>query len=175
MPAAVRERPPRNGPIIRYFMPLKTFSSGLEDSSESSSFLPSVVVAALAAWFDCGASAAVAAFDCRSGLACASAAIEKSVKSVRKIAVEIERAALVALLRRKSWPICRLSPWFCGRREQCPYGTPDGSCCKEPALFLKLRQHRLTSSASSSSPHRVLSSWRHPPLDSSDRATRVYP
>ena len=70
MPAAVSDRPPRNGPTSRYFIPLKAFSSGLDSSlSLSPVFGEAVAVSGVAEL--CAGWAALAAFDCRSGLVCA--------------------------------------------------------------------------------------------------------
>src|SRR5579859_2183133 len=78
MPAAVKDLPPRNGPTRRYFIPLKTFSSGLVDSAVSAS----LGVAAAAGWVACAAGCeALTALDCRSGLACAGAAVVNQVRN----------------------------------------------------------------------------------------------
>src|SRR5215469_10640389 len=66
MPAAVNDRPPRKGPIRRYCIPLNGFSSGLVASGSAFGDFCSAVLE------DFGVSAVgLLAFDCRSGLACA--------------------------------------------------------------------------------------------------------
>src|ERR1700722_15318639 len=70
MPAAVSDLPPRNGPIMRYFIPLNSLSSGLPDSlSEGEFSLDAFSV-------DAGADGVgLTAFDCRSGFVCANATL----------------------------------------------------------------------------------------------------
>src|ERR1051326_7107308 len=78
MPAAVNDLQPRNGPTRRYFIPLKTFSSGLVDSAVSAS----LAVAVAAGWVVCAAGCEdLTAFDCRSGLVCAGTAVVNQVKN----------------------------------------------------------------------------------------------
>src|ERR1700747_1264082 len=104
MPEAVSERPPRNGPISRYFIPLKAFSSGLESSFSLSVSLTLEASALCAVGALCAGCADLAAFDCRSGLVCAFAATKQKV--VRKRA-RIKRAAHDALLRKLCEPMVR--------------------------------------------------------------------
>ena len=102
MPAAVSDRPPRNGPIIRYFIPLKAFSSGLDSSLSVSLSLEAAALCAVGAV--CAGCADLAALDCRSGLVCAFAAIKQKV--VRKRA-RINRTADDALQRMLCAPMVR--------------------------------------------------------------------
>src|SRR5580704_12295951 len=99
MPAAVSERPPRNGPIILYFIPLKAFSSGLDDSA----FSPSAVFAASAVWGVGVVFSGFTALDCRSGFACASTPM--TVRKMRNEIAQNRRTVNEAFLRKLSRPI----------------------------------------------------------------------
>src|SRR5579871_144731 len=81
MPAAVSDRPPRNGPIRRYFIPLNALSSGFAESEFSSS----AALGALAACAGCAAWAGFTAFDCRSGFVCALAPLAESNNMIVKM------------------------------------------------------------------------------------------
>src|ERR1700722_13951362 len=70
MPAAVSDLPPRNGPIMRYFIPLNSLSSGLPDSLSDGGF--SLDAFSVDDGADC---VGLTAFDCRSGLVCANATL----------------------------------------------------------------------------------------------------
>src|SRR5215471_9542963 len=105
MPAAVRERPPRKGPIILYFIPLNAFSSGL-----ASSFSPFAAFGALvgfciegAFWAGC---VGLAALDCRSGLVWATGVIRQKFAS-RQMRVTRAKGALG---RTGSEPMIMCSP-----------------------------------------------------------------
>src|SRR5579864_4862521 len=103
MPAAVSDRPPRNGPTKRYFIPLKAFSSGLD-----SSLSLSVALGEAAALCDDGAVCAdcadLAALDCRSGLVCACAATRQNATRKK---LTIKRAGDDALHRKLCGPMVR--------------------------------------------------------------------
>lgn len=106
MPAAVSDRPPRKGPINRYFIPLKIFSSGLEDSAASVPL--SVEGAACAAGCEvCAAGDGFTAFDCRSGLACECAPL---VKELANATAKNNRANRDACLQKLSEPMFKVSP-----------------------------------------------------------------
>src|ERR1035437_8746227 len=102
MPAAVSDLPPRKGPIRRYFIPLKAFSSGLEDSSAAE--LLSGGAVGWAGWVVC---TGVTALDCRSGLAWACAAVANNVENVTANRI---RAMRDAFLRELSGPMVKVSP-----------------------------------------------------------------
>src|ERR1700686_3894202 len=92
MPAAVNDRPPRKGPIIRYFIPWKGFSSGLGVSEVWAS--PSSGAAGLPTSVLCDG---LTAFDCRSGLAWARA---RDVTRTMNVAAKTNRAANNEFLRK---------------------------------------------------------------------------
>src|SRR5450759_3227983 len=102
MPAAVSDLPPRKGPIRRYFIPLKAFSSGLEDSAASE--LLSGVVGGWAGWVVCSG---FTALDCRSCLAWACAAVANNVENVT---AKTNRTMRDAFLRKLSGPMVKVSP-----------------------------------------------------------------
>src|SRR5580704_16217872 len=105
MPAAVSDRPPRKGPISRYFMPLKAFSSGFEDSAPSLSL--SVEAAGCAVWVVSPGFAAFAAFDCRSGLTWA---ITVEANKIAKLTSKTKRATKDGCLRKVSGAMFKSSP-----------------------------------------------------------------
>src|SRR5215470_11453588 len=78
MPAAVSERPPRKGPIIRYFIPLNAFSSGLASSFSALATFGAFVEFCTEGAFWAGW-VGLAALDCRSGLVCANAVFKQKL------------------------------------------------------------------------------------------------
>src|SRR5579864_518259 len=104
MPAAVSDRPPRNGPIRRYFIPLKGFSSGFDDSAASLSLsaVPAVW-AGCPVWVVC---TGLTAFDCRSGLVCARTPVAKKIENV---ITKTNRAIRDAGLQKLSGDMFKLS------------------------------------------------------------------
>ena len=122
MPADVSDRPPRQGPISRYFIPLKAFSSGLEDSavSESTSVGDADDVVCVASL----GFAAVAAFDCRSGLVWACTAV---VNEIKRESAKTNRGARDALLRMLSGPMFKV---LRGRSGQLAMVIGVWLCCK---------------------------------------------
>src|SRR5579863_9528304 len=100
MPAAVSDRPPRKGPIKRYFIPLKAFSSGFEDSPLSESLAPGAAVCPVGL-----AGAGFAAFDCRSGFVWPAA---ETTKEIARVTARTKLAKRGSNLRKRSRPM--LSP-----------------------------------------------------------------